>query len=90
MLSVVTRCCQVSKDPSNWFSISSFRDNNRTRSASVVSRNDHSYIHLFPDDTSSNKGGKKDQDRGKGRRRDSLEDEEEGAEPDTVTDDLVS
>ena len=66
--------------------MSCFRDNNRTRSASLVSRNDHSYIHLFPDDTTNANSSKE-----KGRRRNSMEDyDEDGAEPDTLTDDLVS
>ena len=52
-----------------------------------MSRNDHSYIHLFPDDT-TNANSSKEKGR---RRRNSMEDyDEDGAEPDTLTDDLVS
>ena len=52
----------------------------------MVSRNDHSYIHLFPEDTTNANSSKE-----KGRRRNSMEDyDEDGAEPDTLTDDLVS
>ena len=50
-------------------------------------RNDHSYIHLFPSDIS--KKGEKHNQRVK-KRKDSLESDEDGIEPDTVIDDLVS
>ena len=50
-------------------------------------RNDHSYIHLFPSDTS--KKDQRDNQMVK-KRKDSLESDEDGVEPDTVIDDLVS
>ena len=50
-------------------------------------RNDHSYIHLFPSDTS--KKDQRDNQMVK-KRKDSLESDEDGIEPDTVIDDLVS